>query len=120
MAFPFGERDHLFGARASRGYTAWAYGRDALDRRLKGVKVEPWQLRDLRRTVATRMGDLKVHPHVIESTLNHRSGFRAGVAGIYNHSPYRDEVKAALARWASHLLALVEGRGGDNVVELRA
>jgi hypothetical protein len=57
---------------------------------------------------------------VIESTLNHRSGFRAGVAGIYNHSPYRDEVKAALARWAAHLMALVEGRGGDNVVELRA
>jgi hypothetical protein len=66
------------------------------------------------------MGDLKVHPHVIEAALNHRSGFRAGVAGVYNHSPYRDEVKEALTKWAKHVLALVEGRGGDNVVELRA
>jgi len=119
MAFPFGERDHLFGARASRGYTAWAYGREELNRRLNGT-VKPWQLRDLRRTVATRMGDIKVHPHVIEAALNHYSGYRAGVAGVYNRSPYRDEVKAALVRWSRHVLALVEGRAGSNVVPLHA
>jgi integrase len=107
-AFPFGGRDHLFGTRAASGYTAWDYGRQALDRRLNGA-VKPWQLRDLRRTMATRMGDLKVHPHVIEAALNHRSGFRAGVAGVYNHSPYRDEVKEALATWAKHVLALAGG-----------
>jgi integrase len=106
-AFPFGKRDHLFGARASRGYTAWDYGRQALDRRLNGA-VQPWQLRDLRRTGATRMGDLKIHPHVIEAALNHYSGYRAGIGGIYNHSPYRDEVKEALAKWAKHVLALAE------------
>jgi integrase len=125
-AFPFGERDHLFGARAASGYTAWAYGKEEIDRRLNGV-VKPWQLRDLRRTAATHMGDLKVHPHVIEAALNHRSGFRAGVAGVYNRSPYRAEVKAALAKWAAHLQTLVEERGGDveerggdNVVALHA
>jgi integrase len=116
---PFGGRDHLFGTRAVSGYTAWAYGKKALDHRLNGT-VKPWQLRDLRRSVATGMGDLKVHPHVIEATLNHRSGFRAGVAGVYNRSPYRAEVKTALARWAAHLQALIEGRSGGNVVELRA
>jgi len=52
--------------------------------------------------------------------LNHRSGHRRGVAGVYNRSVYEQQVKAALARWAAHVLALVEGRGGDNVVELRA
>jgi len=119
MAFPFGERDRLFGARANRGYTAWAYGKDELDRRLDG-KVKPWQLRDLRRTVATRMGDIKIHPHVIEAVLNHYSGYRAGVAGVYNRSPYRDEVKTALARWSEHVLALVEGRDVRKVVPLRA
>jgi integrase len=105
--FPFGKRDHLFGARASRGYTAWDYGRAALDTRLNGA-VQPWQLRDLRRTAATRMGDIKIHPHVIEAALNHYSGYRAGIGGIYNHSPYRDEVKEALAKWAKHVLALAE------------
>src|SRR5262249_41835809 len=33
MAFPFGARDHLFGARSMRGFTEWAHGKDALDRR---------------------------------------------------------------------------------------
>jgi integrase len=125
MAFPFGKRDHLFGARSARGFTEWAHGKAALDRRLGG-KVKPWQLRDIRRTVATRMGDIKIHPHVIEAVLNHHSGYRAGVAGVYNRSPYRDEVKAALVRWSEHVLALVERRPdkieerAGKVVALRA
>jgi hypothetical protein len=54
-----------------------------------------------------RMADLKVSPHVIETVLNHISGHRAGVAGIYNRSTYVDEVRAALKRWASHVEKLV-------------
>ena len=118
LAFPYGERDRLFGTRSMRGFTEWAHGKDALERRLDG-KVKPWQLRDLRRTVATRMGDIKVHPHVIEAVLNHHSGYRAGTAGIYNCSPYRDEVRTALIRWSEHVLALVEGRK-SNVVAFPA
>jgi integrase len=117
MAFPFGKRDRLFGTRSARGFTEWAHGKDALDRRLDGMKS--WQLRDLRRTVATRMGDIKIHPHVIEAALNHYSGYRAGVAGVYNRSPYRDEVRAALVRWNAHMLDLVEGRK-SNVVAFPA
>jgi hypothetical protein len=41
--------------------------------------------------------------------LNHQSGHKAGVAGIYNRSACGKEVKAALALWADHLRALVEG-----------
>jgi hypothetical protein len=38
-----------------------------------------------RRTVATVMADkLAMLPHVIEATLNHVGGHKAGVAGIYN------------------------------------
>jgi len=66
------------------------------------------------------MADIGIEPHIIEAALNHRSGHRRGVAGVYNRSVYEQQVKAALARWAAHVLALVEGRGGDNVVELRA
>jgi hypothetical protein len=65
------------------------------------------------------MADIGVEPHIIEAALNHRTK-RAGVAGVYNRSGYEGQVKAALAHWAAHLLALVEGRSGDNVVELRA
>jgi integrase len=113
-------RDQLFGARGGRnGYAAWGHSKKALDRRL-GNAVGPWRLHDLRRTVATGMADIGIEPHIIEAALNHRSGHRRGVAGVYNRSVYEQQVKAALARWAAHVLALVEGRGGDNVVELRA
>jgi hypothetical protein len=88
-----------------------------LDARLNGMK--PWRVHDLRRTVATRLGDLGVQPHVIEAALNHFSGHRAGVAGVYNRSNYALEVKSALRRWSEHLLALAEGRA-RKVVPLRA
>jgi integrase len=90
------DRGPLFGARADRGFTSWAEHKRALNARL-GDQVNPWRLHDLRRTVATRMADLGVSPHAIEEVLNHRSGLKRGVAGIYNRSRYEREVKAAVA-----------------------
>jgi hypothetical protein len=77
-------------------------------------------LRDIRRSVATGMADIGVAPHIIEACLNHYSGHRRGVAGIYNRSRYDREVTAALARWGAHVQALVEGRTEDKVVTLHA
>jgi integrase len=114
---PRRQRDHLFGVRANRGFTLWAEGRTALDQRLAGA-AKPFQLRDIRRTVATGMADIGIEPHVIEAVLNHYSGHRAGVAGVYNRSPYRQAVKAALMRWADHVQALVEGRE-SNIIALK-
>ena len=110
-------RNQLFGERAASGFTQWN-AKQALDQRLAG-KVGQWRLHDLRRTCSTRMGDLGVQPHVIDSILNHYSGHRAGVAGVYNKSPYEREVRAALALWAEHVRALVEG-GSAKIVPLRA
>ena len=102
-------RDQLFGVSASEGYTDWGQGKIALDDRLLGKMVEPWRVHDIRRTVATKMADLGVQPHIIEAVLNHRSGHKRGVAGVYNRSSYDREVRAALALWADHVRALVEG-----------
>ena len=110
-------RDHLFGERSDLGFTQWGAKRD-LDARLAG-KVAEWTLHDLRRTCATRMADIGVQPHIIEAVLNHISGHKVGVAGIYNRSSYEREVKAALALWADHVRALVEG-GEKKIVPLRA
>ena len=41
----------------------------------------PWRLHDIRRTVATRLAELVVQPHVVEAVLNHVFGHRSGVAG---------------------------------------
>jgi hypothetical protein len=57
------------------------------------------------------MADLGVLPHVVEAVLNHISGHKAGVAGVYNRSSYAAEKRAALELWASHVAGLVEGGG---------
>jgi len=113
-----GERDHLFGDRAGDGFTSWSRCKVVLDQRLAG-KVGAWRVHDIRRTVATRMADIGIEPHVIEAALNHFSGHRRGVAGVYNRSTYEPQIKTALARWSEHVIALVEGRA-SNIVPMRA
>ena len=49
------------------------------------------------------MAELGTQPHIIEAVLNHVSGHKAGVAGIYNRARYEGEMRAALQRWGDHL-----------------
>jgi hypothetical protein len=51
--------------------------------------------------------------------VNHVSGHKAGIAGVYNRAAYEKEKRTALAMWADHVMAAVEGRA-SNVVPLRA
>jgi integrase len=71
--------------------------------------VREWRLHDLRRTCATEMAELGIAPHIIEVVLNHISGHKAGVAGIYNRAEYSAERKAALELLAARVEALVAG-----------
>jgi integrase len=83
------------------------------------VVIPPWRLHDLRRTVSTMMHEqLGIAPHIVEAVLNHVSGHKAGVAGIYNLAEYRAEKTSALSRWATHVQGIVE-RKKVNVVALR-
>jgi integrase len=97
-------RGHLFGTRSDGGLSHW-HAKAELDQRLT---IKPWRVHDLRRTLATRLCDLGIAPHVVEQILNHQSGHRAGIVGVYNRSSYEREVKAALALWSDHVRALVE------------
>jgi integrase len=100
-------RDHLFGDWSGVGFTIW----DTFKKRLDGkAGVSNWVVHDIRRSVATKMADIGIAPHVIEQILNHQSGHKSGVAGIYNRSSYTNEVRAALALWTDHVEALVKGR----------
>ena len=78
-----------------RRYANWSDPKAALDSR---AGLTGWRLHDLRRTAATRMAELGTLPHVIEAVLNHVSGHRAGVAGIYNRATYAKEMREALER----------------------
>ena len=75
---------------------------------MAGHPLAPWRLHDIRRTVATRLAELGVQPHVIEAVLNHVSSHKAGVAGIYNRALYAAEKRQALELWAEHVRALTE------------
>src|SRR5262249_14165267 len=61
-------RDQLFGARSDEGFASWNKGKIALDQR---SGVTNWTPHDIRRTVATKMADIGVQPHIIEQVLNH-------------------------------------------------
>jgi integrase len=112
-------RDLIFGG--GRGpFGAWSYETLALRARMAemlGGPIAEWRIHDIRRTVATGMGELGVQPHIIEAVLNHRSGHKAGVAGIYNRATYEMEIKAALELWARHLQSTL-GLNPPNVVQL--
>jgi integrase len=118
-------RDLLFG-EGRGGYRGWGHSKQRLDQRIadarkasKAKPMPPWTLHDLRRTVATRLGDLGVQPHIVEAVLNHRSGAKRGVAGVYNKSPYERETKVAMALWADHVRSIVE-KSERKVLPLRA
>jgi integrase len=112
------DRDLLFGARTDRGFTSWAEGKRKLDARL-GDQFKPWTLHDLRRSCATHLADLGVEPHIIEALLNHQSGHKRGVAGIYNKAKYTVAVQKAVSLWDSHIRDLIEGRDTSNVIPMR-
>jgi integrase len=98
-------------------FNGWSKAKAALD-----VKsgVTNWRLHDLRRTAATGLQRLGVRLEVTEQVLNHVSGSRAGIVGVYQRHDFASEKRAALEAWGEHVRAMVEGRAAtDNVVSLR-
>jgi hypothetical protein len=49
------------------------------------------------------MAGLGILPHIIEAILNHVSGHKSGVAGIYNRARYEGEMRAALQQWSDYI-----------------
>lgn len=63
--------------------------------------VPPWRVHDLRRTVATGLQRLEVRFEVTEAVLNHVSGARSGVAGVYQRYDWKHEKREALIAWGA-------------------
>src|SRR3954468_19972479 len=59
----------LFG-ETHGSFKGWSKAKAALDRRTSSDEaLEPWRIHDIRRTVATRMAELGVQPHIVEAVL---------------------------------------------------
>jgi integrase len=81
--------------------------------------LAPWTPHDLRRTFSSGLQRLGFPIEVIEECLNHKSGTRSGVAGVYAKYRYLSEKTRAFEAWARHVDALANGRLTNNVVPFR-
>jgi integrase len=97
----------VFPGERGTPFSGWSKAKSALD---TASGVSGWWLHDLRRTLATGLQRLGVRLEVTEAVLNHLSGSRAGVVGIYQRHDWAEEKRAALQAWSTHLLAAAEGR----------
>lgn len=79
-----------------------------------------WRIHDLRRTLATGFQRLGIRFEVTEAVLNHVSGAKGGIAGIYQRHDWKEEKRSALDAWARHVAALIEPATQANVVRLAA
>src|SRR6516164_9556971 len=122
----------VFPGIAGTPFAGWSKAKVALDKAImarRGKAAEtggkppapltPWNVLDLSRTVATGLQRLGVRLEVTEAVLNHISGSRGGIAGVYQRHDWASEKRAALGAWSTHVLRCVAGRiASDNIVAL--
>lgn len=98
-------------------FGGWSKAKAKLD---TDAGVTDWRIHDLRRTVATGLQRLGIKLEVTEAVLNHVSGSRAGIVGIYQRHDWAAEKRAALDTWAAHVAAIQAEKptGRDNVVHI--
>jgi integrase len=118
----------VFTTTGETPFSGFSRGKSLLDKRIqktlaasnpdadRPLALKPWRLHDIRRSVATHMAeDLRIAPHVIEACLNHISGTKAGVAGIYNRALHLDERRDALHAWSDYLLRMPPANASDLI-----
>ena len=71
---------------------------------------------DLRRTHGTTVTSLGFGRELMNRIQNHREG---GIASVYDRHRYSSEIKHAMEATAQRIMALAEGRAGDNVVAMK-
>ena len=102
--------DYVLTTRKGTYITGYSKAKEQADRFMVaalGEAYEDWRFHDLRRTVATRMSELRIFEEIIGRVLNHA---KAGVtARHYNQHGYLDEKRHALETWGAELMRIVGG-----------
>lgn len=79
---------------------------DAKAEAFVGGRFKPWRVHDLRRTCATGMENLGAATRVVETALNHVSGVKSGIVGVYQLAEHRDAVQTAYQTWDNRVAEL--------------
>lgn len=82
----------------------------------EGMKGEPFNLRDIRRTVETMLAGIGISKDTRAQLLSH------GLSGVqsahYDRHTYADEKRAALTAWEARLEAIRTGKKASNVTRM--
>jgi integrase len=98
---------------------SFAKAKAKMDKRVRaelGREPAPWVNHDIRRTVRTRLSELRIPEPVAERVIGHAA---KGLARVYDQHRYAAEMREALEAWERRLTAIV-APPPDNVVPLRA
>jgi integrase len=101
-------RDLIFTTTGSTPVSGLSKMKQRLDGKVQ--LKEEWRLHDLRRTMATGLQRLGVALPVTEAVLNHVSGSRGGIVGLYQRHDYAEEKRKAIEGWSHFVDALVAGK----------
>ncbi len=111
--------DYVFSSNGGvRPFNGWQ--RLALNLRERTALNVAWQIHDIRRGVATALGDhLHASEELVGQVLGHSKRSRIGVTAIYDRAERSDTRKPLLEKWANLLIHTAEGTVEGNVVPMR-
>jgi integrase len=87
----------------------------AVRKNLSTLGLEDFKPHDLRGTVTTQMSKLGIEKYIRERVQNHIDSSVS--AKHYDAYDYDAEKEAALERWSRRLANIIEGKGGEKVVD---
>jgi integrase len=96
--------------RAKQGLVFEGVNLDRLQaevRERSGIKDFIWH--GVRHLVETKLGELRILPHIRDLLLDHVS--QRGTGSVYDHHDYKPEMGAAMETWADHVQGLVSAEG---------
>ena len=115
----------VFSTTGKTPVSGYSNAKTKLDR-LMGITLDPeahdfdpsklWRVHDLRRTITSTLAELGIATDVADRLLNHVSGSRAGVKGVYQRYEFLAERKRAIHLWGNYIENLVGSQSSSSNV----
>lgn len=98
-----GEDNHI------SGYSKMKRDLDTRMGKILDGPLTPWRIHDLRRTMASGLAEMGYPTDVADRLLNHVSGSRSGVKGVYQRYEFMRERKEAIEAWGKRVMEITSG-----------